>query len=420
MEHEAARIERGHVDAAFDLAESLVSYCFGVEARRKMTEATESAIGWVYVLSNPSMPGQLKIGFTDRTVPERVGELSSVTGVPAPFIWEYGVRVPQAQRIERAVHQELAGCRVNDGREFFSCEIVRAIESILSALELVKPHEVFDRQQKEQAAAAQHKQIHLAERWRDDCLARLQTIRQALEGEVGTPPFGGPFIGYALASYLVLEYSLGGKNSGGLIFLSVIAGAVLALVHQAKSEKNRKVAIEYQSRLESIEMSQAAVHKGFDNALRLIRQGKQFAEIEPSLVAAPSEQRARSADPRPPAPGQGQRESASKVSPPPAKQSPPPTEPIRQTVANRPSFFGCDRCGKTVDLHGSVSCLRFSCPAKLIKAEPRTRTAVPLELSGWNGGRSPSNAAAKEAHVAGTQTAATGERRGRGGRQGHE
>ena len=40
--------------------------------------------GYVYILSNPAMPGLLKIGYTERDVQERVKELSN-TGIPSPF-----------------------------------------------------------------------------------------------------------------------------------------------------------------------------------------------------------------------------------------------------------------------------------------------------------------------------------------------
>ena len=43
------------------------------------------AKGYVYLLTNEAMPGYVKIGFTERTVEERIEELSKPTGVPMPF-----------------------------------------------------------------------------------------------------------------------------------------------------------------------------------------------------------------------------------------------------------------------------------------------------------------------------------------------
>ena len=45
------------------------------------------------------MPNLLKIGFTTRTLDERVGELSS-TGVPTPFEVEFFVEVDYASNLE--------------------------------------------------------------------------------------------------------------------------------------------------------------------------------------------------------------------------------------------------------------------------------------------------------------------------------
>jgi ribosomal protein S27E len=48
----------------------------------------EPVRGYVYVLSNESMPGLVKIGFTARDITKRVTELNSGTAVPAPFVIE--------------------------------------------------------------------------------------------------------------------------------------------------------------------------------------------------------------------------------------------------------------------------------------------------------------------------------------------
>ena len=61
--------------------------------------------GIVYVLTNPSMPGLVKIGKTTReTVGARLNELYS-TGVPVPFECAFAGRVNDVSKVEQAFHQ---------------------------------------------------------------------------------------------------------------------------------------------------------------------------------------------------------------------------------------------------------------------------------------------------------------------------
>ncbi len=75
--------------------------------------------GWVYIMSNPSMPGLLKIGVTQRKAKIRAKELSSATGVPTPFVIEFTALVEDPYSVESSVHRALSRARVNGRREFF-------------------------------------------------------------------------------------------------------------------------------------------------------------------------------------------------------------------------------------------------------------------------------------------------------------
>lgn len=74
--------------------------------------------GYVYVLSNPSMPGLVKIGRTVRSVEGRANELYQ-TGVPTPFVVEHDVLSPNCAELEALAHAAFSEFRVGDGREFF-------------------------------------------------------------------------------------------------------------------------------------------------------------------------------------------------------------------------------------------------------------------------------------------------------------
>ena len=78
------------------------------------------AEGWVYCLSNPSMPELVKIGMTERTPEERAKELST-TGVPTPFVIEFAKKVKNPAQKEATLHAllEKYAERMNARREFF-------------------------------------------------------------------------------------------------------------------------------------------------------------------------------------------------------------------------------------------------------------------------------------------------------------
>ncbi len=78
----------------------------------------------VYVLTNPAMPGIVKIGMTGQAeVQKRMGELYS-TGVPLPFdcVIAREIEGIDAGEIESALHTAFDPHRINPSREFFQLE----------------------------------------------------------------------------------------------------------------------------------------------------------------------------------------------------------------------------------------------------------------------------------------------------------
>lgn len=81
----------------------------------------------VYVLSNPAMPGLVKIGRTSLDdANTRIAQLYT-TGVPVPFTIEFAGRVQNAEEVEKAFHIAFAPNRVNPKREFFRIDPEQAI-----------------------------------------------------------------------------------------------------------------------------------------------------------------------------------------------------------------------------------------------------------------------------------------------------
>jgi hypothetical protein len=85
---------------------------------------------WIYVLSNPSMPGLLKIGYTKNSPEDRAHQISNATGVATPFKVEYSFKCHEGQFLEEEVHRYLESYRVATNREFFKLELYDAVEAI--------------------------------------------------------------------------------------------------------------------------------------------------------------------------------------------------------------------------------------------------------------------------------------------------
>jgi len=85
---------------------------------------------WVYVLSNPSTPGLLKIGYTKQTPEERCKQISSATGVALPYKVEWAYKCFNGETVERQVHHKLKSYRVNNNKEFFQINLEEAKEVI--------------------------------------------------------------------------------------------------------------------------------------------------------------------------------------------------------------------------------------------------------------------------------------------------
>lgn len=96
---------------------------------------SDSNGGIVYVLSNPAMPGLVKIGKTTRDqVDDRLKELFN-TSVPVPFECDYACKVQNCDKVEKALHIAFSPNRIHPQREFFSIAAHQAI-AILSVLEI--------------------------------------------------------------------------------------------------------------------------------------------------------------------------------------------------------------------------------------------------------------------------------------------
>jgi hypothetical protein len=96
---------------------------------------------YIYIFSNPSMPGIVKIGKTTASPDQRALELHT-TGVPTPFVLELSVEVDDCTASERVVHLSLQSHRVANNREFFQISVAQAVEAVLSKVGYYKIHKL--------------------------------------------------------------------------------------------------------------------------------------------------------------------------------------------------------------------------------------------------------------------------------------
>ena len=91
-------------------------------------EQTNRPQGWVYVVTNPSLPELVKVGYTTRPdVEARLREFDQA-GLPYPYEVAYKRWVAEPRQLEKRVHQFLTIEREN--KEWFRCSVERAQEAI--------------------------------------------------------------------------------------------------------------------------------------------------------------------------------------------------------------------------------------------------------------------------------------------------
>ena len=87
---------------------------------------------YVYVLTNMSMPGIVKIGYTERNVHDRLKEINTSTSAIIPWEIGYSYKCPNGRMLEGEVHSHLEslGLRPNKKREGFLISVDDAISII--------------------------------------------------------------------------------------------------------------------------------------------------------------------------------------------------------------------------------------------------------------------------------------------------
>jgi hypothetical protein len=131
--------------------------------------------GVVYVLSNQSMPGLLKVGFTTGTATNRAAALSGVTSVPTGFKVEWSLPVIGSPRaVEQRAHAHLAKFR--SGKEFFRISLDEAKSACIRSFAEIYPEQASRMDEAFSKRAAD-------ELNRRDELARIQVQKEQAKAE---------------------------------------------------------------------------------------------------------------------------------------------------------------------------------------------------------------------------------------------
>ena len=109
---------------------TLLSCCLNFLGEANRLRGVPKDGGYVYVLSTREHPDLLKIGFTTRSVEERVKEINAATGVLFPLSARRVFLVRSAQNTEQRVFSALAKHRIRSDREFFQIDFYAAIRQI--------------------------------------------------------------------------------------------------------------------------------------------------------------------------------------------------------------------------------------------------------------------------------------------------
>jgi hypothetical protein len=98
------------------------------------SKKSEFTTGHIYVLQNTSVPGVFKIGFTERSVADRVNEINSATGVISPWQIRDFWFTQNPYLVEQEIHRRLEEYRVEDNREGFAVNFMVVRDVIFEVL----------------------------------------------------------------------------------------------------------------------------------------------------------------------------------------------------------------------------------------------------------------------------------------------
>jgi hypothetical protein len=102
--------------------------------RKYGSKKSPFSTGHIYILQNTSVPGIFKIGFTERSVVDRLNEINKATGVITPWQVRDFWFTQEPYLAEQEIHDLLSDYRVQDNREGFAVNFTVARDVIFEVL----------------------------------------------------------------------------------------------------------------------------------------------------------------------------------------------------------------------------------------------------------------------------------------------
>jgi hypothetical protein len=96
----------------------------------RMEEYTSEWDEFVYILSKPSNPNMVKIGWTTFQPEKRLREINSATGIIEEWDLAWFLECADGRDLEQKVHEYLDEFRIRDNREGFSISVSQAVATI--------------------------------------------------------------------------------------------------------------------------------------------------------------------------------------------------------------------------------------------------------------------------------------------------
>ena len=213
--------------------------------------------GWVYIISNPAMPGLVKVGHSTKDPELRARELNN-TGTPHPYTVEYEMLIEDPFRVEQQTHNALTSLR--EGREWFRCSCEEAIAAIQRVAAGRAINETFRRADREQAEKIRKEQED-AESRQKLVNARIGTqeldvqskYKDMFASQFPPRPFWQYWIGCSIGVLILIVVFYPKMSDSGGILLTGIGGAVVAAFVKEYFESKRKQSPGYKALIQERE-----------------------------------------------------------------------------------------------------------------------------------------------------------------------